>query len=530
VILINWKIFDSCRWDHLNSQIDVFLHVMYALPKFNLVSGRVVFSIFILAKRYVIMKTDAMTSSTLSDQLKAVFEKQKENQFKVAQTSVRDRRKKLSMLLETVQKYKPEIRDALYRDFRKHPSEVDLSEIFPITSETKFTRSRLKTWMRPEPIRTPLTLLGTKSWVRYEPKGVVLIISPWNFPVNLTFGPLISAIAAGNCVILKPSEYTEHTSLVMEKMIRELFDPSEVCLIGGGVEVAKGLLELPFDHIFFTGSPAVGKKVMAKAAKHLTSVTLELGGKSPTIIDQTANLKKAAKRISWGKFINNGQVCLAPDYLLVHEDIKEACINHIRDSIEELYGPTPENSADYARMVNKHHYQRVKGLIKEAEQNGEGPAIGGQTRDDQNYIAPTVIEVQALDSGIMMEEIFGPVLPVITFRHLHEAVKIIQEKEKPLALYIYSRNKKNINYILDHTRAGGTCINHNVIHYFNHHLPFGGTQNSGMGKSHGKFGFKAFSNARAILKQTFTFSTISLMMPPYTNFKQKIIDLSIRWF
>jgi len=407
---------------------------------------------------------------------------------------------------------------------------VDLTEIYPVTGDIKHTISHLRRWMRPQHVNTPLSLMGSSSWIHYEPKGVCLIISPWNFPLNLTFGPMISAIAAGNCVMLKPSEHTSHISQVMADMIADLFDPKEITVVQGGIESSKALLELPFNHIFFTGAPSIGKVVMAAAAKNLTSVTLELGGKSPTIVDETANIKTAAKRIAWSKCLNNGQVCIAPDYIYVHESKKDELIEEINSNIKKMYGDTIGQSESYCRIVNNKHFNRVKSYMDEAMNHDVKIEGGGKMDGDQDFIEPTIISNVNAEMDLMLHEIFGPLLPIMTYTDIDVALNKINKREKPLALYIYSRKKKNINKIINETSAGGTCINHSAIHFFNNNLPFGGVNNSGIGKAHGKYGFEAFSNARAVLKQWSPISAIELMAPPYTDLKQKMIDLSIKYF
>ena len=425
--------------------------------------------------------------------------------------------------------HKQEIRDALYADFRKHPAEVDLTEVMPITSEIKHAIRHVSKWMRPHRVKTPLSLLGSSSHIHYEPKGVVLVIAPWNFPVNLTLGPVISAVTAGNCVMVKPSEHTPHASAIIKTIIEEVFDESEVAVIEGGIETSTAALALPFNHIFFTGAPAIGKIVMAAASKHLASVTLELGGKSPTIIDETASVDTAARRIAWAKFTNNGQICIAPDYLFVHESKKDEFLQKLQENIESFYGLDARRSDSYARIVNQRHYQRLSGYIEDAKQKGATVAYGGRTEGSEDYIEPTVLTDVDPNADLMVNEIFGPVLPVYGYTSLDEPIAMINSKEKPLALYIYSKSQKNIDRIMENTRAGGTCINHSVVHFFQNNLPFGGSNNSGIGKGHGFFGFEAFSNARGVFKQVLPFSGIDLMMAPFNKLKQLLIDLSIKY-
>lgn len=465
------------------------------------------------------------TSTNIIDK---TFEALKANQFKVGNTTVTQRKKKLTKLLQAVVKYRPQIKEAMYNDFKKHPSEVDMTEIYPITSEIKYVRSQLHKWMRNQKAKTPMALLGSSSYVKYEPKGVVLIISPWNFPFNLTFGPLITAIAAGNTVLLKPSEYTSHASALMKKIVEEVFDKNEVSLVEGGIETSQKLLSLPFNHIFFTGAPKVGKIVMAAAAKHLTSVTLELGGKSPTIVDASANLDMAARRIANGKFVNNGQICIAPDYVYVHESVADKFQEKLQQYIKKFYSDDIQNESSYSRMVNKRHYDRVQALVEDAYQREAKIQSVNNPDAADNFISPTIITGADDSSEVMTQEIFGPVLPIITYSNLDTVIEKINSKEKPLALYIYSKHRKNINKILNNTRAGGGCINHTGVHFYNKNLPFGGSNNSGIGKGHGWYGFQAFSNARGILKQNMP-NALDMLSPPYTGFKQKLIDFTVKW-
>jgi len=465
-----------------------------------------------------------------SGEIERIFNLQQAHQFTVAKTNAQERKEKLKRLHKAVLARKQDLRDAMYADFRKHASEVDLTEIYPVTGEIKHSVRHLSKWMRPHRVKTPLSLLGSSSHIHYEPKGVVLIISPWNFPVNLTLGPLVGAVAAGNCVMVKPSEHTPHTSAAMKSIIEDVFDENEVAVVEGGIATSQAVLALPFNHIFFTGAPAIGKVVMEAASKHLASVTLELGGKSPTIVDETANVSAAAKRIAWAKFTNNGQICIAPDYLFVHENKKDEFLDKFRENIESFYGKDAQKSDDYARIVNNRHFERLSRYIDDAKEKGATVALGGRTEGNEDYIEPTVLTDVDPSSAVMTEEIFGPILPMYTFKSLDEPIAMINSKEKPLALYIYSKSNQNIERIIQNTRAGGTSINHSAVYFFNNNLPFGGSNNSGIGKGHGFFGFEAFSNARGVFKQVLPFSAIDLMTAPYNKFKQMLIDLSIKFF
>ena len=459
-----------------------------------------------------------------------LFEAQQKNQFAVGNTSYKTRIKKLNKLKKAVEEtYREQIQQAIYDDFKKPATETDLTEVYQIVGEIKFVKSRLRSWMRKQRVETPFTLTGSSSWVRHEPKGVCLIISPWNFPFNLTLGPLISAVAAGNTVMIKPSEMTPNSSAVMKRIVEDVFPENEVVLLEGEVEVAQELLKLPFNHIFFTGSPKVGKLVMQEAAQNLSSVTLELGGKSPTIVDQTANLKAAARKIAWAKFMNAGQVCISPDYLLVQESVRDTFLEELQKQVKTMFSEAPSQSDSYARIVNSRHFKRLSATLEEAKEKGGQVVAPEHINLEDNYFPPTLVLNPPEESNLMQEEIFGPILPVISYRDTEEVITLINQKEKPLALYIYTKNKKTADQIIRNTRAGATCINNSVVHYANHNLPFGGSNNSGIGKSHGFHGFKAFSNERAILKQH-TPGAMELLFPPYTNLKQKLARLTIKWF
>ena len=466
----------------------------------------------------------------IENRFSELFYRQSVNQYEVGRSTYKERIKKLEALKYVLEvTHKEDIRKAMLADFKKPILETDLTEIYPVIKEIKFAKSNLKSWMKPQKVETPLALLGASSYIKYEPKGVCLIISPWNFPFNLTFGPLVSAIAAGNTVILKPSEMTPNASKVMATIIKQLFNDDEVALIEGDVEVSKELLKLPFNHIFFTGSPKVGKLVMKAASEHLASVTLELGGKSPVVIDETANLEDAIKKILFGKSLNAGQTCIAPDYVLLKSSLKERFVKLYCEKVLEFYSDNPETSNSYCRIVNDNHFKRLASYLYEAEHDDEVEVYGGVVNQDERMIGPTMVVNPKANSLLMNEEVFGPILPVKLYETTNEAIDYINSNEKPLALYIYSKNKKTIDQLLNGTRAGTSCVNHNLIQFLNHNLPFGGSNNSGIGKSHGFFGFEAFSNKRALMKQH-TKGSIDLLYPPYNNFKQKLIDLTLKWF
>ena len=460
----------------------------------------------------------------------SLFRSQMDRYMEVGSTTCKQRLTKLRALRKALEHdYRQEIRDALKSDFQKPYLETDLTEIYPVISDIRHAERNLREWMKPRRVGSPLTMLGSSSYIQYESKGVCLILSPWNFPLNLTFGPLVSAIAAGNCVILKPSEWTPATSQLMEKIVGSLFDPSEVALVQGEVATAQALLELPFHHIFFTGSPAVGKIVMKAASRHLSSITLELGGKSPAFVDHTASMKSTARRLAWGKCLNAGQICVAPDYVLVTEKARDTLIASLQAEFNNFFPEGAGVSGSYARIINEKHHRRLTGALEEACQAGATIIQGGEGDPATRFLEPTLIEGVPPDSALLREEIFGPVLPIVTVSGVSEAIEFINRKERPLALYIYSQDKKAIRRINEQTRAGSGCINHNVVQYSNHHLPFGGINNSGIGKSHGFHGFLAFSNERSIVRQ-YARSAVEFLLPPYSDVKQKVVDATLRWF
>lgn len=463
--------------------------------------------------------------------IERIFALQQANRYRIANTGAKERIAKLKALLNLIHRRKEHIYQALYADFQKPSAEVDITEIYVVTTEIKHAIRHLKKWMKPKKVRPTLATITTSSYIRYEPRGVVLIISPWNFPFNLTFGPMVSAIAAGNCIMVKPSEYSPNTSRLMKEMAGELFPEEEVAFFEGDKEVAAELLKKPFDHIFFTGSPEVGKIVMKAAAEHLTTVTLELGGKSPVIVDETARIGEAAQKIALGKYLNNGQACIAPDYLFIHQSKYAEFIARFKEQIQAYYGKTEEDrrtTPDYARIISDRHHARLVKMIEEAVGQGAKVEIGGKNDPRDRYLAPTVLTGVTSDMAVMKEEIFGPLLPVLTYQHLDEVLNAINAGPKPLALYVFSRSRKNIGRILSHTSAGGTCINEVMLHFLHVNLPFGGINNSGFGNSHGFFGFRAFSHERAVLKQS-RYTPIQLMLPPFTKTVKKILELTVKY-
>jgi aldehyde dehydrogenase (NAD+) len=374
-------------------------------------------------------------------------------------------------------------------------------------------------------------MAGNSAQIRYEPRGRCLIISPWNYPVNLTFGPLVSAIAAGNTAILKPSELTPHLAAAMAKFVREVFADDEVALFEGDATVSQALLELPFDHIFFTGSPAIGKVVMAAAAQNLTSVTLELGGKSPTIVDESADLDLAAQNILWSKYTNNGQTCIAPDHVYVHEQVKDAFVARCRAMLEKAYGTdeaSQRTSPYLARIVNRRHAERVKDLLDDATSRGARVLVGGTTSVADHFVAPTLLDNVPTEARITSEEIFGPLLPIYGFRDLEAVIRRINAAPKPLALYVFSRSDDNIERVMRQTTSGGACINHTVVQYLHGRLPFGGVNNSGIGSAHGHFGFRAFSHERAVVRSRLSFAARLFSPGEVPSWLRKFLRTALR--
>lgn len=460
-----------------------------------------------------------------------IFKSQRENRWSMAATTASERIAMLERLRQAIIDRKEGLCAALFEDLRKHPAEVELTEYQTALVEIGHTIKHLRKWMRPTRVTTPITLTGTRSEVRYEPKGVVLIIAPWNYPFSLVINPLVAALSAGNCVVIKPSEKTPATSAYLADLVRSVFKEHEVAVVEGEVAESKALLDLPFDHFFFTGSTQVGKIVMEAASKHLASVTLELGGKSPVIVDQSADVKAAARRIVWGKFLNAGQTCVAPDYLFVHTSLYKPFLDEAKKALGALYGEDENSrkaSTDFCRIVDDARFIHLSRLLDDAVARGAQVVVGGQTDRSQKYIAPTVLTNVDLKAEIMQEEIFGPILPVFEYSALDEPIQRIQSNGKPLALYVFSQDRQNIETILNRTSAGGTAINNVVVQLTNPNLPFGGVGESGLGNYHGPFGFKAFSHERAVMRQTWL-DTFKNLYPPYSPRVQRMLDFVTKW-
>jgi len=463
--------------------------------------------------------------TTLAD----LFRAQQNHQYTVARSTANDRKEKLGRLHDVMLRHREAIKAAMLADFRKPPHEVDISEIATVTGEIRHMARRLKSWMAPQRVGVRLPLIGSSARIHYEPKGVCLIMGPWNFPFNLNLIPLASAVAAGNCVILKPSEHAPHSARLLKVLLEECFPKEEVAVVEGDVDVAKALLELPFNHIFFTGSTAVGKAVMAAAARHLASVTLELGGKSPVIVDETADLDRAASRIAWIKCMNGGQTCIAPDYVLVHASVHDALVKKLGKWIKKFYGDDREarrRTPDLSRTVHDRQFQFVNGLFEDAVQRGARVAFGGFSDAGERYFEPTVLTDVPEDADVLEHEIFGPLLPVLRYDDLDAALARINKRPKPLALYIFSKRDEHIRQVIRETRGGGVCINECGLQFFNPELPFGGHNASGIGMYHGKSGFLEFSNTRGVARQHSPYPTTEVFLPPYGS---RLMNLALDW-
>lgn len=431
----------------------------------------------------------------------ALIKKQREFFSTGVTKEVDFRMEALKKIRNLIKKYEKEIMQALHTDLNKSEFESYTTEIGFVLEEIRFTLKNIENWAKPRKVKTSLTGFGSKNYIFPEPYGVALIISPWNYPFQLAFAPLIGAIAAGNCTILKPSELTPKTSEILTRFIRENFEEEYIAIVEGGVGTSTALLNEKTDYIFFTGSVAVGKVIMQAAAKHLTPVTLELGGKSPCIVHKDANLRYAAKRIAWGKYINAGQTCVAPDYLYVHEEVKDEFLNLLTEAIHELYGDALYEESQFTKIVSERHFHRLITFIR----NSGTIFYGGESDVDKHLISPTVLTDITWNDPIMEDEIFGPILPVMGYEDILQTIDEINNRPKPLALYIFSEVERVQNKVLESISFGGGCVNDTVYHFTSPHLPFGGVGESGIGAYHGKGSFDIFSHEKGIMKQTTRF-------------------------
>ncbi len=432
------------------------------------------------------------------------------------------RKEKLQLLLKTIIENENEIILALYNDFKKPAFETVITETSFVIAELKYTLKNINKWTKPKNVFPSLLNFPSLDYIYSEPYGKVLIISPWNYPFQLALCPLIAAVSAGNSVVIKPSELTVNTSNIIHKIISKVFNNEHVLVELGGIEVSQKLLEQKWDYIFFTGSVAVGKIVAKAAAQNLTPVTLELGGKNPCIVDETANIKRAAKRIIWGKLINAGQTCIAPDYILVHQKVKNDLVKNLIIEIENALGQNTENSNDYARIINKKNWERLVNLLQ-----NQKIIYGGNSSKNDFYLSPTLVDEPILDSKIMSEEIFGPILPILSYNSFNEVEKVVFSFDKPLSAYLFTTSKKNSNYFLGNFSFGGGCINDTIIHFANKKLPFGGVGQSGIGAYHGKLSFDLFSHKKAIVKKA-NWLDIKLRYAPYKN-KLIVLKKLLNW-
>ena len=440
--------------------------------------------------------------------------------FNSGRTKAIDWRKaQLKGLIRMFEEHASELERALAEDLGRPPVEAHGADLGITVIEIKYLLKHLDSWAKPEKRRLPLTSLPGKARVVSEPLGVAFVIAPWNYPIQLLISPMAAAIAAGNAVVGKPSELSPACSAAIARLVPQYVDDDAIAIVEGAVPETTALLEQKFDHIFFTGSTRVGGVVMEAAAKHLTPVVLELGGKSPTIVTADADLDVAANRIMWGKFLNAGQTCIAPDYLLVERSVQDTLVDKMADTLREFYGASPRTSDSLSRIVSDRHLQRLKGLI---ESSGGTVVVGGESDDADRYLAPTLIVDPDLDAPIMQEEIFGPVLPIIAVDHLSEALDYINARPKPLAMYLFSESDAAAERVQSETSSGGVCVNHTLLHITPSTVPFGGVGPSGMGAYHGKAGFDAFSHRKTVMTKP-TRPDPKLLYPPYTNLKEKII-------
>ncbi len=469
---------------------------------------------------------EILIENEISREYREIIEQSKARFMKNAYPSLKERIDVLNRLLESIDAHERDIFASLRKDLGKHEFEAYTTEVSLVKAEISVLKKKLGKWMKPKTVKTPIISIGGKSKIIKQPKGVVLIFSPWNYPFQLTMVPLISAIGAGNNVIIKTSPYSLNTTRIMKQIISECFEPDQVYLVEtnlhNDVDIATDLLNHSFDHIFFTGSTKVGKMVYQAAAKHLTPVTLELGGKNPVIVDESANLKLTAMRMVWGKAINSGQSCIAPDYLLVKSNVKEELVKEIGKAIERFYNDDMLGSDSYSSIINQTHFDRLVSYLK-----GQDILIGGKTDPEKLKFELTVINNPDLESEIMQNEIFGPLLPIFTYEKLEEAYNIISKYKNPLAVYVFSKRSKVINDITKNVSFGGGAINDVLMHFVSTKLPFGGVGNSGIGNYHGKYGFDTFTHEKSILKQTLLFD-LPIRYAPFKKFFMKLAKLILK--
>ncbi len=420
------------------------------------------------------------------------------------------RRTQLIRLREWIASHEPEIRKALFEDLHKSEAETFITEIAFCFDEIDFALKNLKRWMKPKKVKTSLTYQPSTSWIHPEPLGLVLILGPWNYPFQLIIAPLVAAIAAGNCAVLKPSELAPATSNLLKKLCDEIFEPRFVTTVEGDAALSTSLLALKWDHIFFTGGTQIGRIILEAAAKHLTPVTLELGGKTPCIVDGECDFEVTVRRIIWGKFMNSGQTCVAPDYVLLPAGMRGQFVEQAKLEIEKFFGSDPAKSPDYSRIVSQKHLARLKSLLE----GGPQVAVGGVVQSEEKYFSPTLLVDVEWSHPVMQGEIFGPVLPVLEYGTLNEVIELVNSQPKPLALYFFSKSKERTDEVLKKCSFGGGCVNDVLIHLGNPRLPFGGVGPSGMGAYHGETGFRTFSHYKSVVRRNFIFD-FAFRYPPY---------------
>ncbi|WP_313262412.1 aldehyde dehydrogenase family protein [Sphingobacterium sp.] len=469
-----------------------------------------------------------MAYNTLSE-IDKIYQSQLKNKSAIKHSTAYKRIGWIKKLLDTINREEKAIEQALYQDFHKSGIETAITEILVVQLELKHITKKLRGWMKDKKVRRSLVMPNVSAYLHYEPKGNALIITPWNYPFQLPLVHLAACIAAGNTAILKLSEFSPNSNQVLKKIIAEVFPTDHIAVIEGAVEETTHLLNLKFDHIHFTGSSKVGKIVMEAASKHLTDITLELGGKSPAVIDKNVNLRQVVKNLIWAKFINAGQTCIAPDYILAHRHQKQQLEEVFKIEIEEAFGKDAFNSPDYARIINEKQFERLNQALDSAKQLGANIIAGGKTDGRTKYIAPTVITNVAANNPLMTEEIFGPILPIVYYAQIQEAIDFINAKEKPLALYVFSKDSNFNKHIIRNSSAGSTCINDAVIQIMQPNLPFGGVNNSGLGQSTGWYGFKAFSHERAVADVKII-PLSSMFWYPYTEKTSRMLQWIRRLF
>lgn len=456
------------------------------------------------------------------EEINQIVEKQRVFFQTGATLNIKFRLDALKKLYNNIKKYQDELCTAITKDLGKSATEAFMCEIGLVLTEISYMRKHTRGFARNKIVSTPLTNFPGTSFVKSSPYGNVLIMSPWNYPFLLTIDPLVDALAAGNTAVVKPSAYSPYTTDIMKKLLEDTFDPAYVAVITGGRAENSCLLEQKFDYIFFTGSQNVGKEVLRHAAEYLTPTTLELGGKSPCIIDSSAKIKLVAKRLAWGKFLNCGQTCVAPDYVLCHSSVKDEFLKAMKNEITAQYGENPLDNKNYGKIINQKHFERVSGLI-----NKDKVFCGGKINPDTLQIEPTVMNNVTWEDAVMGEEIFGPVLPVLTYENKEEIIELLNKKAKPLAFYLFTQDKKMAKEFTSRLNFGGGCINDCIIHLATNNMGFGGVGESGMGAYHGKVGFDTFSHKKSIVNRK-TFMDVPLRKQPYSNLKRKILNIFLR--